>query len=60
MDDTLDVLMDFLECAVHTILYARQIYPSHLFEQRMKYGDSQLKFPSGLINRSDTVLHRSD
>ena len=33
-----DALMDFVEASVHTILYARQIYPSMVFEQRVKYG----------------------
>ena len=42
MEDAVDILMDFLECAVHTILHTRQIYPSHIFEQRMKYGTNSV------------------
>ena len=37
---TVDILMDFVEASVHTILYARQIYPTMLFEQRVKYGEN--------------------
>lgn len=33
-----DILLDFLECSVHMILYTREIYPLGIFEQRMKYG----------------------
>ena len=32
-----DVLLEFLECAIHSILYTRKIYPSEIFEPRMKY-----------------------
>ena len=38
MEDIYDILTDFLECAIHTVLYTRGIYPAHLFEQRVKYG----------------------
>ena len=33
-----DVLLDFVETCVHTILYSRNVYPAMLFEQRARYG----------------------
>eukprot|EP00056_Hartaetosiga_gracilis_P002165 m.51421 g.51421 ORF g.51421 m.51421 type:complete len:252 (+) comp10940_c1_seq1:33-788(+) len=33
-----DVLCELVEIAVHGILYVRDVYPSHLFEKRKKYG----------------------
>ncbi|RKP08841.1 DNA-binding protein [Thamnocephalis sphaerospora] len=35
--ETVDVVCDFLETAVHMILYVRELYPAHLFERRKKY-----------------------
>jgi mitotic spindle assembly checkpoint protein MAD2B len=32
------LLLDFIEACVHTILYAREIYPPMIFEQRARYG----------------------
>ncbi|XP_072036246.1 mitotic spindle assembly checkpoint protein MAD2B-like [Amphiura filiformis] len=32
-----DILCEFLEVAIHQILYTRQIYPSGIFESRKKY-----------------------
>ena len=32
------IYLEFVESAVHTLLYARGIYPKHIFEQRSKYG----------------------
>lgn len=34
MDSIADDLIDFLECVIHSFLFARKIYPSNLFEQR--------------------------
>lgn len=36
--DVSDVVLEFYECVIHAILKARQVYPEHLFTQRMKYG----------------------
>jgi mitotic spindle assembly checkpoint protein MAD2B len=33
-----DILIDFLEVAVHNILYVRTIYPESIFVRRKKYG----------------------
>eukprot|EP00041_Stephanoeca_diplocostata_P011600 m.191851 g.191851 ORF g.191851 m.191851 type:complete len:204 (+) comp18602_c0_seq2:145-756(+) len=33
-----DTILEFLEAAVHVILYIRDVYPAQLFEQRTKYG----------------------
>lgn len=33
-----DVLAEFLECCIHSVLKSREIYPPLLFEQRYKYG----------------------
>lgn len=32
------ILLEFLEGAIHVLLYARGIYPSHLYEPRTLYG----------------------
>jgi hypothetical protein len=32
-----EVMLGFLEAAIHTILYTRRVYPPELFEQRRKY-----------------------
>ena len=33
-----DSLLEFLECAIHSVLYVRGIYPAELFERRMYLG----------------------
>jgi mitotic spindle assembly checkpoint protein MAD2B len=33
-----DILIDFLEVAVHNVLYIRNIYPESIFVRRKKYG----------------------
>lgn len=33
-----DILLEFLEVAIHNIIYIRHIYPSSIFERRKKYG----------------------
>ena len=33
-----DILIEFLEVAVHNVLYVRNIYPSSIFVRRKKYG----------------------
>jgi mitotic spindle assembly checkpoint protein MAD2B len=33
-----DILIDFLEVAVHNVLYVRNIYPESIFVRRKKYG----------------------
>lgn len=33
-----DILIEFLEVAVHNILYVRNIYPPSIFVRRKKYG----------------------
>lgn len=33
-----DILIEFLEVAVHNILYVRNIYPASIFVRRKKYG----------------------
>ncbi|RKP24512.1 DNA-binding protein [Syncephalis pseudoplumigaleata] len=35
--ETVDVVSDFLETAIHMILYIRELYPPHLFERQKKY-----------------------
>ncbi|KAI8057760.1 DNA-binding protein [Syncephalis plumigaleata] len=35
--ETVDVVCDFLETAIHMILYIRELYPPHLFERQKKY-----------------------
>ncbi|XP_046854215.1 mitotic spindle assembly checkpoint protein MAD2B-like [Xenia sp. Carnegie-2017] len=36
-NDASDILCEFLEVAVHFILYMREVYPAGIFEKRMKY-----------------------
>ena len=33
-----DILLEFLEVAIHNIIFIRNIYPSSIFERRKKYG----------------------
>jgi hypothetical protein len=33
-----DILIEFLEVAVHNVLYVRNIYPASIFVRRKKYG----------------------
>eukprot|EP00903_Cladosiphon_okamuranus_P017527 g16142.t1 len=33
-----DILVEFLETAVHSLLHARRLYPPDIFERRRKYG----------------------
>eukprot|EP00039_Didymoeca_costata_P022028 m.3488 g.3488 ORF g.3488 m.3488 type:complete len:203 (-) comp2780_c0_seq1:174-782(-) len=37
MDEGVKVLEEFLEAALHTILFVRNVYPAELFERRKKY-----------------------
>ncbi|KAL7753329.1 hypothetical protein RI367_001104 [Sorochytrium milnesiophthora] len=37
-----DTLLDFLEAAIHGILYVRDLYPAHIFERVQKYGVSTM------------------
>lgn len=37
LDDRCTRLLEFFECAIHQILYARNIYPSQAFEKARKY-----------------------
>lgn len=37
-DYLVDQLLEFVSCAVHSLLYVRSVYPSALFEQRMYLG----------------------
>lgn len=32
-----DILCEFLEVAIHLILYVREVYPSGVFQKRKKY-----------------------
>ena len=32
-----NILCEFLEVAIHLILYTREIYPAEIFEKRKKY-----------------------
>lgn len=32
-----DILCEFLEVAIHLILYVREVYPSGIFQKRKKY-----------------------
>ena len=41
--DISDVLLEFLDCSIHQLLYVRRIYPTNLFELRSKYGISFYK-----------------
>jgi len=36
-NQTVKGIIDFIEVAIHTILYVRQIYPPNLFVRRRKY-----------------------
>lgn len=36
--EVVDVLCEFLEVAVHNILYTRKLYPESIFVRRRKYG----------------------
>ncbi|CAM9221434.1 unnamed protein product [Laminaria digitata] len=33
-----EIVVDFMEAAVHTLLHARRVYPQDIFERRRKYG----------------------
>ena len=35
--DASDILCEFLEVAVHFILYMREVYPAGIFKKRLKY-----------------------
>ncbi|KAL8277923.1 hypothetical protein RQP46_009742 [Phenoliferia psychrophenolica] len=43
--ETINLVEEFLEAAIHTILYLRQVYPAQLFDKRKKY-DSVLVWQS--------------
>lgn len=44
-----DVLCEFLEVAVHLILYVREVYPVGIFQKRKKYNvPVQVGPPAGL------------
>uniref|UniRef100_T1ISE2 HORMA domain-containing protein n=1 Tax=Strigamia maritima TaxID=126957 RepID=T1ISE2_STRMM len=34
---SVDIFIEFLEVAIHSILYKRQLYPQNIFEKRKKY-----------------------
>jgi hypothetical protein len=55
-----DVLIDFLEAAVHTVLHAREIYPPYIFELRNKYNVNVFKCKHpGVIDYIQRVLANS-
>ncbi|CAN0369266.1 unnamed protein product, partial [Scytosiphon promiscuus] len=33
-----DIVVEFLEAAIHTLLQSRRAYPQDIFERRRKYG----------------------
>jgi mitotic spindle assembly checkpoint protein MAD2B len=55
-----DILIDFLEVAIHAVLYAREVYPPFLFEQRRKYSVNifRCRHP-GVIQYIQRVLKNS-
>ena len=50
-----DCLLEFLECAIHSVLYVRGIYPAELFERRMYLGVAVWKSRHPEINN---YIHR--
>ncbi|MBV97222.1 Mitotic spindle assembly checkpoint protein MAD2B, partial [Eschrichtius robustus] len=49
-----DVLCEFLEVAVHLILYVREVYPVGIFQKRKKYNVPVQEFP--LLEVRDQAL----
>ena len=45
-----EVELEFMEVFVHTVLYARSVYPAELFQQRSKYGVSVFQSVHPQIN----------
>lgn len=45
-----DVLCEFLEVAVHLILYVREVYPVGIFQKRKKY-NVPVQVSPGLVRR---------
>ncbi len=57
-----DILCEFLEVAIHLILYVREIYPSGIFQKRKKYNvPVQVMFLRLMAVRMSTALliHRA-
>lgn len=54
---SVDVYIQFLEVAIHQVLFARQVYPEDLFERRRAYGMSVWMGRHAQMNRQihDTV-----
>lgn len=44
-----DVLCEFLEVAVHLILYVREVYPVGIFQKRKKYNVPVQVSPTALL-----------
>lgn len=38
MAELCSVLVDFLDCCIHSLLYSREVYPAEFFVRRMQYG----------------------
>lgn len=49
-----DVLSEFLEVAVHLILYVREVYPVGIFQKRKKYNVPVQVSPAGFKNLYST------
>lgn len=45
-----DILCEFLEVAIHLILYVREVYPSGIFQKRKKYNvPVQVNYPHNCV-----------
>uniref|UniRef100_A0A1X7TIM5 HORMA domain-containing protein n=1 Tax=Amphimedon queenslandica TaxID=400682 RepID=A0A1X7TIM5_AMPQE len=40
-----DVITEFIEAAIHSILYVRGVYPAAIFKPRRKYGTTSKDCP---------------
>lgn len=54
-----DVLSEFLEVAVHLILYVREVYPVGIFQKRKKYNVPVQVSPGAWLNSKTFFLSTS-
>lgn len=54
-----DVLSEFLEVAVHLILYVREVYPVGIFQKRKKYNVPVQVSPGGWLDLKTFILPTS-
>ncbi|XP_016093912.1 mitotic spindle assembly checkpoint protein MAD2B-like [Sinocyclocheilus grahami] len=54
-----DILCEFLEVAIHLILYVREIYPSGIFQKRKKYSVPVQDFPWIVADEQDVHMEEA-